>query len=77
MARFWIKSAGTEKASGGSPEESLSIAQELRLRLERDLEIRRRFCSEVQDVLPGLRVEPAPGLMDDPDANKEEDNNEE
>ena len=80
LARFGIKSAGTEKASGVSPEETLSIAQELRLRLERDLEIRRRFCEEVQDVLPGLRVEPAPGLIDDaaktgPD--KEEDNNEE
>ena len=66
LARFGIKSAGTEKASGVSPEETLSIAQELRLRLERDLEIRRRFCAEVQDVLPGLRVEPAPGLMDNP-----------
>ena len=78
LARFGIKSAGTEKASGVSPEETLSIAQELRLRLERDLEIRRRFCAEVQDVLPGLRVEPAPGLMDDPDKaepDKEEDDN--
>ena len=78
LARFGIKSAGTEKASGVSPEETLSIAQELRLRLERDLEIRRRFCEEVQDVLPGLRVEPAPGLMDDPDkaeSNKEADDN--
>ena len=80
LARFGIKSAGTEKASGVSPEETLSIAQELRLRLERDLEIRRRFCEEVQDVLPGLRVEPAPGLMDDPEKaepNKEADDNEE
>lgn len=80
LARFGIKSAGTEKASGVSPEETLSIAQELRLRLERDLEIRRRFCAEVQDVLPGLRVEPAPGLMDDAaktGSDKEEDNNEE
>ena len=78
LARFGIKSAGTEKASGVSPEETLSIAQELRLRLERDLEIRRRFCAEVQDVLPGLRVEPAPGLMDDPERNsdKEGDNEE-
>lgn len=80
LARFGIKSAGTEKASGVSPEETLSIAQELRLRLERDLEIRRRFCEEVQDVLPGLRVEPAPGLMDDAaktGSDKEKDNNEE
>ena len=82
LARFGIKSAGTEKASGVSPEETLSIAQELRLRLEHDLDIRRRFCEQVQDVLPGLKVEPAPGLMDGPDADKAEsdkegDNNEE
>ena len=59
-----------------SPEETLSIAQELRLRLERDLEIRRRFCEKVQDVLPGLRVEAVPGLLGNPneysDSNKEE-----
>ena len=73
LARFGIKSAGTEKASGLSPEETLSIAQELRLRRERDLEIRRRFCEEAQDVLPGLRVEPAPGLMDDSERNSEKE----
>lgn len=77
LARFGIRSAGTEKASGVTAEETLSIAQELRLRLERDLESRRRFCSQVQDILPGLRVEPAPGLMDpnndNPSENKEED----
>lgn len=76
LARFGIRSAGTEKASGVSPEETLSIAQELRLRLERDLEIRRRFCEKVQDVLPGLRVEAVPGLLGNPneysDSNKEE-----
>lgn len=75
LARFGIRSAGTEKASGVTAEETLSIAQELRLRLERDLETRRRFCDAVQDLLPGLRVEPAPGLMSDPndytDSNKE------
>ena len=76
LARFGIRSAGTEKASGVTAEETLSIAQELRLRLERDLETRRRFCDAVQDLIPGLRVEPAPGLMGDPndysDSNKEE-----
>ena len=76
LARFGIRSAGTEKASGVTAEETLSIAQELRLRLERDLETRKRFCEAVQDKLPGLRVEPAPGLMSDPndysDSNKEE-----
>lgn len=64
LCRIGVRSAGTEKASGVTPEETLSIAQELRLRLEHDLEIRRRFCEAVQDQLPGLRVEPAPGLMD-------------
>lgn len=77
LARFGIRSAGTEKASGVTAEETLSIAQELRLRLERDLESRRRFCEQVQDILPGLRVEPAPGLMDPNNENtstdKEED----
>jgi len=76
LARFGIRSAGTEKASGVTAEETLSIAQELRLRLERDLETRRRFCDAVQGLIPGLRVEPAPGLMSDPndysDSNKEE-----
>ena len=76
LARFGIRSAGTEKASGVTAEETLSIAQELRLRLERDLESRRRFCEAVQDRLPGLRVVPAPGLMDpnsDYNNTKEED----
>lgn len=77
LTRFGIRSAGTEKASGVSPEETLSIAQELRLRLERDLEIRRRFCEEVQDALPGLRVEPAPGLMDDPERNSDKEGDDE
>ena len=76
LARFGIRSAGTEKASGVSPEETLSIAQELRLRLERDLEIRRKFCEQVQDVLPGLRVEPAPGLIGDPNADNSDSNKE-
>ena len=64
LARMGIKSAGTEKASGVTSEETLSITQELRLRLEHDLEIRRRFCDAVQDRFPGLRCVPAPGLMD-------------
>ena len=76
LARFGIRSAGTEKASGVSPEETLSIAQELRLRLERDLEMRRKFCEQVQDVLPGLRVEPAPGLIGDPNADNSDSNKE-
>ena len=75
LARFGIRSAGTEKASGVTAEETLSIAQELRLRLEDDLLIRRRFVEAVQDRFPGLRVEPAPGLFDtySDDKNQEED----
>ena len=76
LARFGIRSAGTEKASGVTAEETLSIAQELRLRLERDLESRRRFCDAVQDILPGLRVEPAPGLMDPNNDNQSSDKEE-
>ena len=72
LARFGIKSAGTEKASGVTAEETLSITQELRLRLENDLEKRRRFCEAVKDRFPGLRVEPVPGLLNDnTDSNKE------
>ena len=66
LARFGIKSAGTEKASGVTTEETLSITQELRLRLERDLESRTRFCDAVRDIFPDLRCVPAPGLMDAP-----------
>ena len=76
LARMGIRSAGTEKASGVTAEETLSIAQELRLRLEKDLETRRRFVEAVRDRFPDLKVEPAPGLMDDPnkytESNKEE-----
>ena len=85
LARFGIRSAGTEKASGVTVEETLSIAQELRLRLEHDLEIRRRFCEAVRDRFPELRCEPAPGLLDvrndgtpiNQDSNKEEEASEE
>lgn len=69
LARMGIKSAGTEKASGVTAEETLSITQELRLQLEMGLEKRRRFCEQVQDILPGLTVEPAPGLMDEKSTN--------
>lgn len=72
LARFGIKSAGTEKASGVTSEETLSINQELRLRLERDLESRQRFCDAVRDVFPNLRVIPSPGLMDEPSPKEPE-----
>lgn len=72
LARMGIRSAGTEKASGVTAEETLSIAQELRLILENDLAIRRTFCDAVQDRLPGLRCDPAPGLMDPNNTEGEE-----
>ena len=72
LARMGIRSAGTEKASGVTAEETLSIAQELRLILENDLAIRRTFCDAVQDRLPGLRCDPAPGLMDPNNTDGEE-----
>ena len=77
LARMGIKSAGTEKASGVTSEETLSITQELRLRLEHDLEIRRRFCEAVQDRLPGLRCVPAPGLMELAQDNTKEETTDE
>lgn len=63
LARFGIKSAGTEKASGVTTVETLSITQELSLRLQNELKLRRDFCESVSDVLPDLYVEPAPGLF--------------
>lgn len=74
LARFGIKSAGTEKASGVTAEETLSITQELRLRLERDLESRRRFCDAVRDAFPDLQCIPAPGLIPpEPEEEAEDD----
>lgn len=78
LARFGIRSPGTEKASGVTPEETLSIAQELRLILERDLRLRRKWCEKVQDLLPGISVRPAPGLLEEaePHAKETEDEKE-
>lgn len=75
LARMGIRSAGTEKASGVTTEETLSIAQELRLRLEREYMIYDRFCREVQDRLPGLKVVVAPGLMDPTGTNGSNNDN--
>ena len=65
LARMGIKSAGTEKASGVTREETLSIGQELKLILQRELDKRRAWCAKVQDLLPGLTVRPADGLMEE------------
>lgn len=74
LARFGIKSAGTEKASGVTAEETLSITQELRLRIEQDLKKRRDFCEAVRDVFPQLKCIPAPGLIPpEPEEEAEDD----
>lgn len=64
LARMGIKSAGTEKASGVTSEETLSITQELQLINFNDLELRQRWCSlpQIRERFPDLKVEPAPGL---------------
>lgn len=76
LARMGIKSAGTEKASGVTAEETLSITQELRLRLETDLEKRRDFCAAVAEYFPGLEAIPRPGLMPEEPAPEGDDNDE-
>lgn len=64
LARMGIKSAGTEKASGVTAEETVSISQELRLLNAHDLRIRRRWLElpRIKELFPGLRVKPGPGL---------------
>ena len=73
LARMGIKSAGTEKASGVTAEETLSITQELRLRIETDLEKRRLFCEAVAEYFPGLEAVPRPGLMPEEPSQEEGD----
>lgn len=64
LARMGIKSAGTEKTSGVTTEETLSITQELQLINSHDFELRQRWCSlpQIRERFPDLKVEPAPGL---------------
>ena len=79
LTRMGIKSAGTEKASGVTPEETLSVTQELALRLGREWRIYTNWCEQVQDKLPGLACVPAPPILDqflipdDSDSDKEEE----
>lgn len=65
LARMGIKSAGTEKASGVTSEETLSITQELQLINQYDYEIRRKWTEDpvIAGRFPGLEVMPAPGLQ--------------
>ena len=65
LARMGIKSAGTEKASGVTSEETVSITQELQLINQYDYK-RRKEWNELQQIrryFPSLNVEPAPGLQ--------------
>lgn len=64
LARMGIKSAGTEKASGVTSEETLSITQELQLINQFDYELRQGWTElpQIRERFPDLEVMPAPGL---------------
>ena len=64
LARMGIKSAGTEKASGVTSEETLSITQELQLINQYDYELRKKWSElpQIRERFPDLEVVPAPGL---------------
>lgn len=65
LARMGIKSAGTEKASGVTSEETLSITQELQLVNQQDYELRKRWAElpQIRERFPDIEVIPAPGLQ--------------
>ena len=64
LARMGIKSAGTEKASGVTSEETLSITQELQLINKFDYDLRVKWCElpQIRERFPDLKVSPAPSL---------------
>lgn len=64
LARMGIKSAGTEKASGVTSEETVSITQELQLINQYDYELRRKWTElpQIRERFPEIEVIPAPGL---------------
>ena len=64
LARMGIKSAGTEKASGVTSEETLSITQELQLVNRFDYDLRVRWCElpQIRERFPDLKVSPSPAL---------------
>ena len=64
LARMGIKSAGTEKASGITSEETLSITQELQLINKFDYDLRMKWCDlpQIRERFPELKVSPAPAL---------------
>ena len=65
LARMGIKSAGTEKASGVTSEETLSITQELQLVNQQDYELRKKWTElpQIRERFPALEVTPSPGLQ--------------
>ena len=65
LARMGIKSAGTEKASGVTSEETLSITQELQLINQYDYELRKKWTElpQIRERFPDIEVIPAPGLQ--------------
>ena len=64
LCRMGIKSAGTEKASGVTTEETVSITQELQLINQQDYELRNDWSmlQQIREYFPDLEVYPAPGL---------------
>ena len=64
LCRMGIKSAGTEKASGVTTEETVSITQELQLINQADYERRKEWAElpQIKKYFPELEVLPAPGL---------------
>ena len=64
LARMGIKSAGTEKASGVTSEETVSITQELQLINQEDYELRLQWSEDgiIRGFFPKLKVRPSPGL---------------
>lgn len=64
LARMGIKSAGTEKASGVTSEETLSITQELQLINKFDYDLRVKWCElpQIKERFPDLEVIPSPSL---------------
>ena len=64
LARFGIKSAGTEKASGVTSEETLSITQELQLvnKFDYDLRVEWSELPQIRERFPSLKVKPSPSL---------------
>lgn len=64
LARMGIKSAGTEKASGVTSEETLSITQELQLVNRFDYDLRENWMElqQIRERFPELKVTPSPAL---------------